>query len=218
MSASRAADLGSILAYSVALFFHVEFRQTWGRYHGGRRPSKWRQSNRHSTIGTRQTECQEALPSSANVQSHLTSSFADDGNASWYSVCRVSMVEWRLDCENCRHLTVVGFHDTGPWVQFSLTAWHFFFFFFPHVESRQWVTNWYFSGYPACESQTGTSAATQPSAWRLQDRLCDWLARYQHTVIGYDKKLSLQLLSHSGSAHNCLSRSVPEIHWHVART
>ena len=49
---------------------------------------KWRQfsqSNRHSTIGTRQTEYHEALPSSANVQSHLTSSFADDGNASWYS-------------------------------------------------------------------------------------------------------------------------------------
>ena len=35
-----------------------------------------------------------------NVQSHLNSSFADDGDASWYSVCRVLMVEWRLDCEN----------------------------------------------------------------------------------------------------------------------
>ena len=33
-----------------------------------------------------------------------TSSFADDGNASWYSVCRVPMVEWRLDWEDCRHL------------------------------------------------------------------------------------------------------------------
>ena len=40
------------------------------------------QSNRHSTIGTRQTEYHEVLPSSANVQSHLTSSFTDDGNAS----------------------------------------------------------------------------------------------------------------------------------------
>ena len=78
---------------------------------------KWRQfsqSNRHSTIGTRQTEYHEALPSSANVQSHLTS-FADNGSASWNSVCRVPMVEWRLDCEDCRHLTVVGLHDTGPW-------------------------------------------------------------------------------------------------------
>ena len=37
---------------------------------------------RHSVIGTRQTEYHETLPSSANVQSHLTSSFADDGNAS----------------------------------------------------------------------------------------------------------------------------------------
>ena len=53
---------------------------------------KWRQfsqPNRHSTFGTRQTEYHEALPSSADVQSHLTSSFANDGNASWYSVCRL---------------------------------------------------------------------------------------------------------------------------------
>ena len=81
------------------------------------RAVEWRQfsqSNRHSNIGTRQTEYHEALPPSSNVQSHLTSSFADDSNASWYSVCRVPMVEWRLDCENCRHLTFVGLHDTGP--------------------------------------------------------------------------------------------------------
>ena len=25
------------------------------------------------------------------------------------------MMEWRLDCENCSHLTVVDLHDTGPW-------------------------------------------------------------------------------------------------------
>ena len=36
----------------------------------------------HSTIGTRQTEYHEALPLSANMQSHLTSSFANDSNAS----------------------------------------------------------------------------------------------------------------------------------------
>ena len=22
-----------------------------------------------------------------------------------------------MDCENCRYLTVVGLHDTGPWVE-----------------------------------------------------------------------------------------------------
>ena len=48
-------------------------------------------------------EYHEALLLSVNVQAHLTSSFADDGNASWYSVCRVPMVKWRLDCEDCRH-------------------------------------------------------------------------------------------------------------------
>ena len=58
--------------------------------------TKWRQfsqSNRHSTISTRQTQYHEALPSSVNVQPHLTSSFADDSNASWYSVCRVTVVD-----------------------------------------------------------------------------------------------------------------------------
>ena len=65
-----------------------------------------------------------ALPSSVNMQSHLTSSFTDDGNTSWYSVCRVLMVEWLLDCENCRHLTVIGLHDTGPWYQVVSAEWH----------------------------------------------------------------------------------------------
>ena len=105
---------------------------TWGEMWAGRgrrvgrdlgpvprRPTtvKWRQfsqSSHHSTIGTRQTEYHEALPLSANIQSHLTSSFADDGNASWCSICRVLVVEWRLDCENCCHLMVVGLYDTGP--------------------------------------------------------------------------------------------------------
>ena len=77
---------------------------------------KWRQfsqPNRHSTIGTRQTEYHEALTSSANDEMRCDCTFSDDGNASWYSVCRVPMVEWRVDCENC-HLTVVVLHDTGP--------------------------------------------------------------------------------------------------------
>ena len=55
---------------------------TWGRYHGGRRPSSDDSFHSPTAIGTRQTECHEALPSSANVQSHLSSSFADDANAS----------------------------------------------------------------------------------------------------------------------------------------
>ena len=40
-------------------------------------------SNRHSTIGTRQTEYREALPSSANDEvSTCDCTFAADGNAS----------------------------------------------------------------------------------------------------------------------------------------
>ena len=78
---------------------------------------KWRQFSmfkRHSTISTRQTEYHEALPSSANDEVRCDCTFADNGNASWYSVCREPMVKWWLDCEYCRHLTVVGLHDTGP--------------------------------------------------------------------------------------------------------
>ena len=73
------------------------------------------QSNRHSTIGAWQTEYNEALQLSANDEVSCDCTFADVGNASWYSVCRVPMVEWRLDCENYPHLTVIGLHDTGPW-------------------------------------------------------------------------------------------------------
>ena len=46
---------------------------------------KWRQfsqSNRHSTIGTGQTEYHEALPSLANDEVRCDCTFADDGNAS----------------------------------------------------------------------------------------------------------------------------------------
>ena len=89
---------------------------TRDRYHGGRRPSSDDSFTVqcHSTIGTRQTEYHEALPLSVNDVVRCDCTLADDGDASWYSVCRVLMVEWRLDCENCRHLTVVGLRDTGP--------------------------------------------------------------------------------------------------------
>ena len=44
-------------------------------------------------------------------------------------VCRVPMVEWRLDCENCSHLTVVGLHYTGPWSTLRPGgAWSIFLF------------------------------------------------------------------------------------------
>ena len=57
------------------------------------------QSNCHSTIGTRQTEYHGALPSSANDEMRCDCTFANGGNASWYLVCRVLIVEWRLDCQ-----------------------------------------------------------------------------------------------------------------------
>ena len=46
----------------------------------------------------------------------------------------------------------------------------------------------------------------------------DWSARCQYTVTGRGREFNLQLLYQCGSTYNCLSRSVPEIHSHVART
>ena len=74
---------------------------------------------------------------------------------------------------------------------------------FSGVESYQWLKNWHSSGYPA------RRLALYSQCW-------DWLARCQYTVTGWDGKFDLQLLSQCGSTQNCLSRSVPEIHSHVA--
>ena len=51
------------------------------------------QSNCHSTFGTQQTEYHEVLPSSVNDKVRCDCTFADDGSASWYSVCQAPMVE-----------------------------------------------------------------------------------------------------------------------------
>ena len=115
----------SIFSYSFAVPLLFAFRfvclghPVWHMGPVSWRPTtvKWwqsSQSNRNSTIGTRQTEYHEALSSSANDEVKCDCTFADDDNASWYSVCRVAMVEWRLDCGDCHHLMVVGLHDAGP--------------------------------------------------------------------------------------------------------
>ena len=79
--------------------------ETWGRYHRGRRPSSddsLHESNSHSTIGTRQTEYHEALPSSANVQSPHTSSM-------------VALHDTRfVECRWYLYLTQSQYTDTGP--------------------------------------------------------------------------------------------------------
>ena len=80
---------------------------------------------------------------------------------------------------------------------------------FPHVpglflvESCYWLKNWHFSGCFACRQ------ALQGQRW-------DWLARCQYTMTGRDRKFDLQLLTPCGCTYSCLSRSVPDIHWHVA--
>ena len=93
---------------------------SWGRYHGGRRPSSDDSFHSPTVIPPsaldnpsimkryhRRRTCSHTSPRRSPTM----------GNASWYWVCRVLMVEWRLDCENCRHLTVAGLHDTGPWAR-----------------------------------------------------------------------------------------------------
>ena len=93
---------------------------TWGRYHGGRRPSS--DDYLHSptvippsalykpsimTHNHRRRTCSHTSPRRSPTMVTLH----DTRFVEW------SMVEWRLDCEDCRHWTVVGLHDTGPWCQ-----------------------------------------------------------------------------------------------------
>ena len=57
----------------------------------------------------------------------------------------------------------------------------------------------------------GTPVATLPGAWHyMVSTGTGWPG--VSTVTGRGRKLDLQLLSQCDSTHNCLSRSVPEIH------
>ena len=64
----------------------------------------------------------------------------------------------------------------------------------------------------------GTPVATLQGVWCLQGQCWDWSARCQYTMTEWDGKFGLQLLFQCGSTYNCLSRSVPKIHSHVAGT
>ena len=57
--------------------------------------------------------------------------------------------------------------------------------------------------------------ATLLGAWRY--RVSTWAGWPSvRKLTGWDRKFDLQLLSQCGSMYNCLSRSISEIHWHVA--
>ena len=62
----------------------------------------------------------------------------------------------------------------------------------------------------------GIPVTTLPGAWRY--RVSAGTGRSGVRVTGWGRKLDLQLLSQCGGTWNCLSRSVPEIHSHVAGT
>ena len=71
------------------------------------------------------------------------------------------------------------------------------------MRTRAWLKNWHSGGYRARHLT-------------LQGQRWDWLARFQYTETGCDRKFDLQFLSQCGSACNCLSRCVPDIHNRVA--
>ena len=71
------------------------------------------------------------------------------------------------------------------------------------VKSHQRLNHWHSRDYPARHP-------TLQGLWQ------NWSARRQFTVTGWGSKLCLQPVSQCGSVHNCWSRSIPEIHWHVA--
>ena len=82
-----------------------------------------------------------------------------------------------MDCENCRHLTVVGLHDTGPWRAAGTGSTPL-----SPVES-----------YLSLESCYSTSH----TARRLARWGHIWLTRCRYTV--GEKLFDLQLLSQCGS-------------------
>ena len=103
--------------------------QTRGRYHRGRRPSSDDSLHSPTVISPsaldkpsimkrchRQRTCSHSSPrrSSTMVTLHDTR----------FVECRWWNDGWTV--KDCRHLTVVGLRDTGPWVQFPLSTWIFF--------------------------------------------------------------------------------------------
>ena len=88
---------------------------TWGRYHGGRRPSS--DDSLHSPT---------VIPPSALDKPSITKRYHRRRTRCHASPRRSpTMVTlhdtrfderrwWNDDCEDCGHLTVVGLHDTGP--------------------------------------------------------------------------------------------------------
>ena len=119
-------DRGSPRLTTRPLSRREEKERPGGRYHGGRwlttvftvQPSF---HHRHST-----NRVSWSVTSSSNDEVRCDCTFTDDGYASWFSVCRVPMMEWRLDCENCRHLTVVGLQTQVAFIFFLFIYLYFF--------------------------------------------------------------------------------------------
>ena len=99
---------------------------SWGRYHGGRRPSTDDSLHSPTVIApfTRQTEYHEASSSSGNVQSHLTSPFAD-------THLLQALQDWNLlygpfdDNTLLVTLDVVGLYTNIPHDDLHTTLHHF---------------------------------------------------------------------------------------------
>ena len=87
-----------------------------GQYHGGRRLSSDDSFHSPTVIPPSALNKPSIIKSYHHWQTMRwgVTALHRQGNALWYSVCQVPMVEWQLDCEKCRHLTVVCLHDTSP--------------------------------------------------------------------------------------------------------
>ena len=107
----------------------------------------------------------------------------------------------KLKAKLTRPTTTIGFvvktsaREQQTLVWFLLSSWGFL-----QVESYQWLKNWYPSGYPVRRLV-------------LYGQYWVWLARCEYTVSRWDRKWSA--ISISVWQHVQLSRSTPEIHWHV---
>ena len=128
-----------------------------------------------------------------------------------------------MDCENCRHLTVVGLHDTGPKsletresynIAFEYAYPHVFVFVFVFLCILKNMSSMYtYILFQACRTVFHALGSFQRA---VRKHLGHYppppppppppLPQGRNT----DRQPHLQLPSQCGSTYNCLSRSVPK--------
>ena len=97
---------------------------TWGRYHGGRRPSCDDSFHSPTVIPPSALDKPSIMKRYHRRRTRLGVTARSPMMVTLHDARFVECRWWNDGwTENCRHLTVVGFHDTGPWSDLD-SWWH----------------------------------------------------------------------------------------------